>query len=134
MKLFWFFICCLVFSSCFQPEALPDPLEEEVVTGYDASIEVQVVVCDSIANQSCVSTYPGAGASVELYATYEDLEYRDPLVQSGVVGSSGTLQFSGLEGGKRYYLLTTYSGESEESSETTPSNGIAKHEVLLFPN
>jgi hypothetical protein len=132
--MFRFALFCICLLAACQPESLLPETEDPKAnyTGYDASIEVQVIVCDSIVSQQCVSTYPGSGALVELYDTPEDREYSEPVVQSGVANSTGKVNFSGLDGGKRYYLRTYYSTESVETSETTPANGIAKHEVLLI--
>ena len=120
-----------LFVGCV-PEPLDSPEEPNgTFTGYSADLEVTVIVCDSIAQQSCVSSYPGSGALVALYDNEEELHYGDAL-NSKVADATGRVQFSGLEAARRYYLRTTYLSEEIESSETTPANGIARHEVWYF--
>lgn len=120
---------------CFvQDDSLPGPQDpKETVTGYDAAIEIRVLVCNPENDPQCLDAYPGPGASIVLFKTEEDREYGEPVYRSGITaGENGSVTFSGLEGGKRYYISTIYSGAQKLSSETVPLNGIARHDVI-FP-
>lgn len=125
----------LVFGACQEPliQVDEDSSGEEIVTGYNSIIEVRVAVCHLAEDPQCFEAYGAPGASVRLFLTEEDREFGEPVYRSGVTGGvAGVIEFSGVEAGQRFYMETVYSGEKVESTETSPVNGIAKHEVLFF--
>lgn len=122
----------LFFALACHPTSLPEIDPAENTTGYDASIEVRVLVCDPQTDPQCLEAYGAPGASVYVYLTEEDRDFGEPLYRSGITGGEqGTVRFSALDPGKRFYLSTVYLGEAILSSETAPVNGIAKHEVIF---
>ena len=93
-------------------------------------MEVSVMSCSPLEDPFCENTTPIAGTKIYLYETEEERQFNATPLFEGTTNSSGKYMFSQLDGGARYYLRVACPNELHETSESTPSNGIAYHEIL----
>ncbi|MEM1218625.1 MAG: hypothetical protein AAGH79_06920 [Bacteroidota bacterium] len=109
--------------------------EEEIMMEENAnvygSIEVSVIWCNLQDDPLCLEVNPIPGAVVTLFSSAEDRQFSDPVKSEKITTASGKVTFNALEGGKRYYLRTNSVYGVQETDDTTPSNGLAFHEVIF---
>ncbi len=128
-----FFLLLLALSGCQKedPEELQEENTEEENTNVYGSIEVSVVWCNLQSDPFCSEVNPIIGAVVTLFSSEEDRQYSDPVKSEKITTTTGKVTFNLLEGGKRYYLRTNSIYGVQETDDTTPSNGLAFHEVIF---
>lgn len=113
-----------------QEELQEENTVEENANVY-GSIEVSVVWCNLQNDPFCSEVKPIIGAVVTLFSSEEDRQYSDPVKSEKITTATGKVTFNLLEGGKRYYLRTNSIYGVQETDDTTPSNGLAFHEVIF---
>jgi len=124
----------LSLTSC-EKESIEEIQEEEPIMEENSnvygSIEVSVIWCNLQNDPLCLEVNPIPGAVVTLFSSAEDRQFSDPVKSEKITPASGKVTFNALEGGKRYYLRTNSIYGVQETDDTTPSNGLAFHEVIF---
>lgn len=124
---------CIGLPSCQKEnmEEMTDNYSVPENTNVYGSIQVSVVWCNLQNDPFCEDITPITGALVTLYNSEEDRTYNEPIKAEKVTSATGKVTFSQLEGGKRYYIRTNCIHGVRESDDTTPTNGLAFHEVIF---
>ena len=128
------FLLSLVGLSSCQKDANEEIVEENTVeenSNVYGSIEVSVVWCNLQNDPFCSEVDPIIGAVVTLFSSAEDRQFSDPVKSEKITTATGKVRFNLLEGGKRYYLRTNSIYGVQETDDTTPTNGLAFHEVIF---
>ncbi len=103
------------------------------VDSYDfsASMEITVGSCPNVPDQDCNPPSPVSAAIVLIYATEEDRFFNENIVYEKTSNANGKISFTTLAGGKTFYLRTISVYGVRETTERTPSRGVAFHEILF---
>ncbi|MEM1218624.1 MAG: hypothetical protein AAGH79_06915 [Bacteroidota bacterium] len=103
------------------------------VDSYDfsASMEITVGNCPNMPDQDCNPPSPVTAAMVLIYATEEDRFFNENIVYEKTTNANGQISFTTLAGGKTFYLRTISAYGVRETTERTPSRGVAFHEILF---